>query len=49
MRPSIAASFGIQEDEEVTGFLLLGTFTPKAQDPDRERQPLTKKLQMIGE
>lgn len=49
MRPSVATHFGIQENEEVTGFLLLGTFTPKAQDLNRERQPLSEKVTMVAE
>ena len=49
LRPSVQKTFGINEDEEVTGFLLLGTFSAQAQDSNRERQPLVEKLTIIGE
>ncbi|MGL6008729.1 MAG: nitroreductase family protein, partial [Culicoidibacterales bacterium] len=40
-------AFGIKENEEVTGFLLLGEFEASAQAASRERQPLATKMTII--
>ncbi|MGL5383725.1 MAG: nitroreductase family protein [Culicoidibacterales bacterium] len=40
-------AFGIQADEEVTGFLLLGEFEASAQASERERQPLATKMTIV--